>query len=270
MNRLLSILLSIFVGLVFVFLLLPIVSVVISSFSSSAVLAFPPRGFTLRWYGEISADYISALKNSLVVASGTAVLACLIGTPTALAIVRGKLPGKEFFSAALLSPMMVSTLVIAVAAFQFSTLIWSVSGISLAGSIVGLILAQSAFTIPLVIRAVFAGHAHFDASLEEAANSLGATPLQTFIYITLPLLIPGIVSGTIFAFVMSFDDVAVALFMGGGSAMTLPVKIYTSIEYNFDTDIMAISSLVVLGSLILMLVLDRLGWSGHAAGNPGA
>lgn len=271
MTRLGSTLLAVVVVLVLVFLLLPVVSIVVSSFSASSVLAFPPRGFTLEWYQRISDEYVTALRNSLLVSTGTALFSCVIGTSAALAILRGTLPGRAFLSALVLSPMMVSTLVIAVAAFQFSTLLWDLFGVSTTGSIAGLVLAQSAFGIPLVIRAVFAGHAHFDHSLEEAAASLGATPLQAFRYVTFPLVLPGIVSGTIFAFLMSFDDVAVALFVGGnGSAVTLPVKIYTSIEFNFDTDIMAISSLVVAGSFCLALAVDRLGWSGTSAERSGA
>jgi putative spermidine/putrescine transport system permease protein len=94
--------------------------------------------------------------------------------------------------------------------------------------------------------------------VEEAALNLGATPWQTFWRVTLPILLPGVVSGAVFAFVMSFDDVPVALFMGGGDVVTFPVKIYTSVEFNFDADLMAISTLVVGASLLVMVLLDRL------------
>ena len=109
-----------------------------------------------------------------------------------------------------------------------------------------------------VIRAAIAGQAHFDVSVEEAALNLGASPLQTFFRITLPIIAPGIVSGAIFAFIMSFDDVPVALFLGGGDTTTLPVKIYTSIEFNFDADVMAMGTIVIAGSLACMAILDRL------------
>jgi putative spermidine/putrescine transport system permease protein len=251
-------LLRAFVALVFVFLLLPMAMVLLTSFSDSAVLAFPPRSFTLKWYRHISSEFIDALKVSLVVALGTTTLATIVGTLAALGLVRGRFPAKAAIGAFCLSPLMVPTLVIGVAAFQFTTVLWDFSGITLGGTIPGIIIAQSAFTIPFVIRAAAAGQAHFDPSVEEAALNLGATPFQTFFRVTLPLLVPGIVSGAIFAFVMSFDDVPVALFIGGGDAMTFPVKIYTSVEFNFDADLMAISTLVVIGSLIVMLLLDRL------------
>lgn len=258
MNRIAGALLGAFIASIFLFLLLPIIAVAVSSFSASGALMFPPRGFTTHWYESISHGYVEALKVSLVVAASTTAIATLVGTLAALALVRGRFPGRQALSAFCLSPLMVSTLVIAVAAFQFTLVLWDLFELSLAGTVLGLVLAQSAFTIPFVIRAVIAAHANFDGSLEEAARSLGASPLETFFRVTLPILLPGIISGAIFAFVMSFDDIAVALFVGGGDAMTLPVKIYTSVEFNFDADIMAVSTLVTLASLAVMLLLDRL------------
>jgi putative spermidine/putrescine transport system permease protein len=247
-----------FVALVFVFLLLPIAMVVLTSFSDGAVLKFPPTQFTLRWYQNISGEFIAALKVSLIVSTGTTIIATVVGTMAALALVRGRFPGRTAMSAFCLSPLMVPTLVIGVAGFQFANTVWDVTHFSLLGTIPGLILGQSAFTIPFVIRAAVAGQAHFDTAIEEAALNLGATPWQTFWRVTLPILLPGVVSGAVFAFVMSFDDVPVALFMGGGDVMTFPVKIYTSIEFSFDADLMAISTLVVGASLAVMVVLDRL------------
>lgn len=245
------------VFLVFAFLLLPIAMVVVSSFSASAVMAFPPSGLTAKWYTAISPAFLQALKVSLVVAIGTTVLATVAGTPAALALVRGRFPGKALVGAFCLSPLMVPTLVIGIAAYQFTFIVWDLFGLPLGGTIIGLVLGQTAFTIPFVIRAVIAGQAHFDMALEEAALSLGATPLQTFFKITLPLLAPGIVSGAIFAFLMSFDDIPVALYLGGGDATTLPVKIFTTIEFSFTADVMALASLIVFVSLALMVALDR-------------
>jgi putative spermidine/putrescine transport system permease protein len=120
-----------------------------------------------------------------------------------------------------------------------------------------LVIGHLTFAIPFVIRSVLASHTRFDHSLEEAAANLGATPLQTFFRVTLPILKPGIASGAIFAFLISLDEVPIALFMGGGDATTLPVKIFTAIEISFG-DILAVASLVVCGSVVLMLILDRL------------
>jgi putative spermidine/putrescine transport system permease protein len=246
------------VTLAFIFLLLPIAIVIVTSFSSSPGLVFPPGGFTLHWYKNISPEFIQAMRVSLIVALGTTAIATLVGTPTALGLVRSEIPGKTAITALFLSPLMVSTFVIGVAAFQYTGKIWDITGISFGGNIPTLILGQSAFTIPFVIRAVITGHAHFDYALEEVSLNLGATPWQTFRRVTLPILMPGIVSGAIFAFVMSFDDVPVALFLGGGDAVTLPVKIYTSVEFSIDADVMAVGSIVIAGSLICTLLLNRL------------
>lgn len=251
-------LLRVFVALVFVFLMAPLVMVVSTSVSDSAVLSFPPTGFTLKWYRNISPEFWAALRVSLIVSTGTTAIAIVVGTAASLALVRGRFPGRVFLSAYCSSPLMVPSLVIGVAAFQFASKVWDVTGYSLMGTLTGLILAQSAFTIPFVMRSAIAGQAHFDNSIEEAARNLGANAFQTFFLVTLPMLLPGIISGAVFAFVMSFDDVPIALFVGGGDATTFPVKIYTSVEFNFDADLMAVSTIVVACSLIAMIILERL------------
>lgn len=246
------------VALVLAFLMLPIVVTVWSSFASSPVLVFPPSGFTLEWYRNIPQAFLDGLKVSLIVAIGTTALAVVVGTPAALAIVRGRFIGRRFLNAFCLSPLMVPTLVIGVAGFQFAIRASDLTGLSLGGTIAGIILGQSAFTIPYVVRGAIAGQAHFDLAVEEAAMSLGATPAQTFFRVTLPLLAPGIASGAIFAFVMSLDDVPVALFLGGGDATTLPVQIFTSIAFSFSANVMAAATLLLGVSLVLTLALDLL------------
>src|SRR5207244_4596587 len=123
--------------------------------------------------------------------------------------------------------------------------LFDLCGISLGGTVAAIILGQGAFTIPFVIRGAIAGQAHFDMALEEAAAGLGATPMQTFFRVTLPLILPGVASGAIFAFIMSLDDVPISLFVGGGDATTLPVRIFTAIEFSLEADIMAIASAIV-------------------------
>jgi len=247
-----------FVGLVFIFLIAPLVTVVSTSFSDSAVLAFPPSGFTLKWYRSISPEFWAALRVSLIVSTSTTAIAVVAGTAASLALVRGRFPGRVILSAYCMSPLMVPSLVIGVAAFQFASRIWDWTGYSLMGSMLGLVLGQSAFTIPFVIRSAIAGQAHLDRTVEEAAMNLGASPAQTFFRVTLPMLLPGVISGAVFAFVMSFDDVPIALFLGGGDATTFPVKIYTSVEFNFDADLMAVSTIVVACSLVVMTIVERL------------
>ena len=252
------VLLHTIVAAVIGFLLLPLVTIVISSFSSGAPLAFPPPGFTISWYKSISPDFIEALKMSLIIGAGTTVIATITGTLAALALQRGAMVGRRLLTTICMSPLMVPTLVIGVAAFQYSLFIWDFVGLSIADKPLGIMLGHSAFTIPFVVRSALAAQAHYDMSLEEAALNLGATPIQAFFKVTLPLLAPGVVAGAIFAFLASFDDVPVALFLGGTSTVTLPVKIFTSIEFSFDASVMAISTLVIVGSMLLMLLIDRI------------
>jgi putative spermidine/putrescine transport system permease protein len=244
--------------LTFVFLLAPIVVVVISSFNAVGVFSFPPKAFTTRWYGQIDPSFYHALYVSFIVGSITAALSVLVGVPGALALVRGRFPGRDALNAVALSPLMVPALVTGVALFQFSLVFWDLFRVSLGGTIAGLVVGHLTFGIPFVVRAVLASHTRFDLSLEEAAQNLGATPLQTFFEVTLPILKPGITSGAVFAFLMSLDEVPISLFMGGGDATTLPVRIFTAIEIAFGGDILAVASLIVLASVVLMLILDRL------------
>ena len=242
----------------FVFLLAPVVVVVISSFNAVGIFSFPPQSFTTRWYSQIDPSFYQALTVSLIVASVTVVIAVLVGVPGALALARGSFPGRDTLNALCLSPLMVPALVTGVAVFQFSLVIWDVSGLTLGRTIAGLVVGHLTFAIPFVVRSVLASHTRFDLSLEEAAQNLGARPLQTFFQITLPIMKPGIVSGAIFAFLISLDEVPIALFMGGGTATTLPVRIFTAIEISFGGDILAVASLIVIASVVLMLILDRI------------
>lgn len=242
---------------IFLFLLAPIVFVVVASFGESALLTFPPTGFTVEWYGKISPDFLQGARISLIVGAASSGLATLLGTPAALAIVKGRFPGQRLVNTLTVSPLMVPTLVIGVSMFQFYIWVWDLTGIGLGGRLSGLILGHTVFTLAYVIRSVVAGLAHFDPALEEAAMNLGATPLQTFFRVTLPQLMPGITAGAIFAFITSFDDVPVALFLSGSDATPLPIKIFTSIEYSIDPSVMALAACVIYTSLAVMVVLDR-------------
>jgi putative spermidine/putrescine transport system permease protein len=154
--------------------------------------------------------------------------------------------------------LALPALVMGVAAFQFSLVIWDYFRLTLGGTIAGLVVGHLTFAIPFVVRSILAGHTRFDFSLEEAAQNLGAGPAQTFLHVTLPALRPGIASGAIFAFLISLDEVPIALFMGGGNATTLPVKIFSAMEISFGGDILAVASVIVIASVILMLALDRI------------
>ncbi len=242
----------------FAFLLAPVVIVVIAAFNGGPILSFPPTAFTTEWFALIKPSFVDALYVSLIVASCTALLSVIFGVPAALALNRGRFPGRSALNSLLLSPLMVPALVTGVALYQFSFTFWDITGLPLGGTITGLVIGHLTFGIPFVVRAVLAGHARFDSALEEAALNLGATPMQTFWRVTVPILRPSIISGAIFAFVMSLDDVPIALFMGGGNATTLPVRIFTTVEFDFGGDVMAVAAVIVGASFVLMLMLDRL------------
>ena len=242
----------------FAFLLAPVCIVVVVSFNGGPVLSFPPTSFTTHWYALIKPEFLEALDVSLIVAGVTALLSVALGLPAALALSRGRFPGRDVLNSILLSPLIVPALVTGVALYQFSLTFWDLTHIALGGTLIGLIVGHLTFGIAFSVRAILAGHARFDYALEEAALNLGATPLQTFWRVTMPVLRPSIIAGGIFAFVMSLDDVPIALFMGGGDATTLPVRIFSTVEFDFGSDVMAIAALIVGGSILLMLVLDRL------------
>jgi putative spermidine/putrescine transport system permease protein len=247
-----------FVTLVFVFLMLPLVVVVATSFGPSHLMRFPPESFSLASYGRIPSEFYEAAITSLIIASGSTLISVLVGTPAALALVRQRFVGRGVVNAIFLSPLVVPTLVIAVAGFQFLIVVWRLTGIDLQDTYLGLILGHSSFTMAFVVRSTIAAQANYDRAVEEASTNLGARPIETFFRITLPLIAPGIASGAIFAFLMSFDELPIALFMGGPHVTTLPVKIFITIEDSLDTWIMALAAMIVFISLGVILALRGL------------
>ena len=244
---------------VLAFLLTPMVVVAIASFNAGPVMEFPPRALTMRWYEAIRPEFYHAALVSLGVAASTTALALLLGLPAGLALCRGRFPCRAAIGALCLSPLMVPALVTGVALYQSALVLWDFTGIMLGGTLPGIVAGHMLFGIPFVIRAVVAGHARLDPALEEAAQNLGAAPVRAFLLTALPVLRPAIVSGAVFAFAMSFDDVPIALFMGGGDwATTLPVQIFTAVQFNLSADVMAISAVVVVVSFAAVAVLNRM------------
>jgi putative spermidine/putrescine transport system permease protein len=240
-----------------VFLLLPFIGIVGASFSKSGALAFPPSDWTLRWYRDIAPAWYDALRYSVALGAATTALATVTGVPLALSIVRGRFAGRGFINALCVAPLGVPTIVIAVAGFKFFMLAADFHDIGLNGTSAAIVLMQAVFTLPLVIRAVVASFAHYDDALDEAAQNLGASPWQVFWRITVPLIAPGVIAGMLFAFVLSFDDVVVAWFMGDPSSPTLPVKLFNAMEVEFDNAITALSTLIVAFWAVLALLLNR-------------
>ena len=254
--------LMVVLALVLAFLIAPLIVVVISSFSSGPVMEFPPPGFTTRWYGTIRPEFYHAALVSLGVATSTTLLSVVLGLPAGLALCRGRFPGRAMIGAICLSPLMIPALVTGVALYQSAQIFWDYTGITLGGTLPGIMIGHMVFGIPFVVRAVVAGHARLDPALEEAAQNLGAAPLTAFRLAALPVLRPALVSGAVFAFAMSFDDVPIALFMGGGDwATTLPVQIFTTVQFNLSADVMAVATLVVLVSFGAVALLSKVAGS---------
>jgi putative spermidine/putrescine transport system permease protein len=236
------------VGLILLFLALPIVVVMVVSFSSASYLTFPPPTFGLRWYTAYftSDDWLRSTWLSLWVAACVVVLATLLGTLAAVGV--GRLPGalRVLASALIMSPLIVPVIVAAIGIY------YAFARYGLVGTPVGLILAHTCLAVPFVFISVSASLAGIDPRLEQAALGLGATPSGSFFQITLPLIRPGVLAGALFAFVTSFDELVVALFLSGSGAVTLPRRMWDDVLYQIEPTIAAVSTLTIVLTVVLM------------------
>lgn len=244
--------LAVYCALIMIFLFMPIVVVTVSSFGAGDYVTFPPQGLSTRWYVEFwnSPDFIESAITSFQVAAATSILAGVIGSLAAIALARFDFPGRRVIDAFLGLPIGIPSIVLAIA------LLLTYSIVGLAGTKAGLVAGHVVLTTPLVIRLVRANFAGYNPNVERAAAGLGAAPLRVFWHVTLPLLRPGIVGGAAFAFVLSFDEVVVSLFLAGPSAVTLPVRIYTYIDQSPGPIVLAAGSILVGFALFLFILLE--------------
>lgn len=241
-------------GLVLLFLMAPIFIVVPISFSSSLYLDFPPRGFSLQWYERFldSSEWTAALWTSVQAGILATLLACVLGTAAALGLARSRFPGKSLVIGFLVSPMIVPVIVLAIALYAVY------AKMKLVGNLFGLVLAHAALGLPFVIVTVSATLQRVDERLEHAALSLGATPFKAFWHVLFPLIRPGVIAGAVFAFIASWDDVVIALFVSGTRSATLPKRMWEGLRSEIDPTIAAVSTLLIGLSVALMLVLELL------------
>jgi len=237
-------------ALAFGYLLLPILVVVAAPLGDTGYLAFPPQGLTFKWYAAALHDtrYLTALLVSLRIAVISAIIACTLGVSAAYALTRFDFPGRRLLEAVFLSPLILPTLVLAVGLTLFFTR---------TGLLVGpwkLVAGHVIVCTPYVLRVSLPVLRRFDRSLEEAARNLGASPVAAFFLVVLPVVRPGIVAGTVLAFITSFDEVVLALFLAEPGAPTLPVTIYSAVQLGFEPSVAAVSGLLVLATLGFMLV----------------
>jgi putative spermidine/putrescine transport system permease protein len=229
------------VALVLAFLMLPVVVVLLASLSRTSYLTVPPRGLTLRWFGAVLGDpeYLGAIGTSLGLAVVATAGSLVAGVAASYALTRRRVPAGGLVSALLNAPLIFPGVVVGVALLQFYALV------HVNGTLAGLAVAHMVITVPYVVRAVMASLQGVDPELESAARVLGASAPVAFFTVTLPLIRPGIAAGALFSFIVSFDNVPVSIFLLGAGQMTLPVKIFTAIEYGVDPSIAAISTMLI-------------------------
>lgn len=242
-----------FAGLVLFLLVLPTVIVIPMSFNDSEYLSFPPQGYSLRWYQSYFSDpaWLEATWLSLRVALLAALAATVLGTLAAYSLFRYEFRARKAIVGALMSPLIVPAIVLGIGLYDLFVR-WK-----LIGSVPGLVIAHTVVAIPYVLVTVSANLAKFDPALERASGSLGANAVTTFLRITLPLIAPGVISGALFAFIHSFDEVVVTIFVSGYVTRTLPLKMWENIRHQVDPTIAAISALLLL-LLLLWLVVSQL------------
>ena len=241
---------ALFIG----FILAPLVIVCVVAFTPLGYISLPTDRVSLRWFAAIldNPRFISAFWLSLGLGCVSSIIATALAIPAALAIARHRFPGRDALSAFLLSPLMIPHIVLGVAFLRF----FSTLGIN--GTFAGLAMGHVIVILPFALRLVLAAATGMDPAIERAAVSLGASRITVFRRITLPLIFPGIVSGWLLAFITSFDELTMSVFIANPSTTTLPVRMFLQIQDTIDPMVAAVSALLIAGTLVLMLVLDRI------------
>ena len=251
----------VFCTLVFVFLIAPILVVVPLSFNvepyftfTEGMLRFDPSAYSLRWYATVLGDesWLRALANSLIIGVSATVLATVLGTLAALGLSNPAMPARPAVMGLLISPMVTPVIISAAGMFFFY------SSVGLSQTHIGLILAHAALGTPFVVITVTATLASFDRNLTRAGASLGAGPWRVFRRVQLPLIAPGVISGALFAFAASFDEVVTVLFMGGVDQRTVPREMWAGIREQISPAILAVATLLIAFALALMGTVEWL------------
>ncbi|MFA5120698.1 ABC transporter permease [Zavarzinia sp.] len=236
--------------LVTLYLLLPIVFIVALSFGSSQWMIFPPPGWTLRWYEALAEDprWLETALTSLEVGVLVAALSVALGLAAAFALVRGRFRGRQVLRLVFLTPMVLPVVIFAVAVYGFYL------RLGLNGTLLGFVLAHTVLAFPFAVLTISNALAQFDPSIEDAAILCGASPLAAKWRVTLPNIRLGLISAAIFSFLISWDEVVVAIFMGSPTLQTLPVHIWGMLRQDLSPAVAAASSILVGITLVLMLV----------------
>ncbi len=251
----------VFCGLVFFFLIVPTLVVIPLSFNAQnfftftpEMLSLDPEGYSLKHYADFFSndDWQLALENSVKIAPVATLLSVVLGTLAAVGLSQSHVPFRRLIMAVLISPMIVPLIISAAGMYFFY------SRIGLQGTYWGVVLAHAALGVPFVIIAVTATLVGFDRSLTRAAANLGAGPVRTFFSVQMPLILPGVISGALFAFITSFDEVVVVLFVGSNGQKTLPWQMFTGLREQISPTILAVATLLVAISILLLTVVELL------------
>ena len=249
----------------FAIILAPLIAVIWVSFFENKIIGFPPTGYTLKWYvnawsfARFHRGFVLSLEVGLIATTAS----LLLGVPAALVLARKEFTGRELVHSILMSPLVVPGIVSGAAIYMFyietETFLDERMNVSvpLAGSLVGLCIAHTLLALPWTVRLVTASLIGMDLQLEEAAQSLGATPWWTFWLITLPVIRPGIVAGCVFGFVVSFVDLEKSLFLVGPGYTTLPIEMINYLEWNIDPTIAAVVTMQTLVIAVALMISDR-------------
>ena len=246
-----KILLGVFAGMVFVFLVIPSFLAVPMSVTETRFLVFPPQGFTFHWFDRFATDELwrAPALFSLKLAILTTLVSLILGFMTSLALVRGSLPGRKILNVFLISPIMVPVIIIAFAVYGVY------AKLHLIGSTLGLVVAHSILCTPFVILVISANLYRFDISMEMAARNLGATPIKTFLFITIPIIKPGIIAAAVFCFITSLDELVIAMFLIGTRRTTLPIKIFSQLQFRIDPVVAAASTIFIAAAFVIVISL---------------
>jgi putative spermidine/putrescine transport system permease protein len=245
---------------VYAFLLAPLAVVAAASLdaSQSLFVNFPPRSLGLRWYREIPARYVSALAVSASAAGAASAVAAVLGVAAALGLVRGRVRWAEPIRAFFRAPLQIPFVVTGVVFLQFYYALYALTGVGLAATFPGLVLAYVLIGTPYTVGTVGAVLERINPRLDEAAAVLGATRWSTLRRVTLPLIAPGIYAGMLYAFIVAFGDVPISIFLSSPQYMTLPVEIFQTLQFDFNPSVLAISTLIVALSMVALWLIQRL------------
>ena len=248
-------------GLIFFFLIAPILTIIPLSFNAEdfftftpGMLELDPEAYSLKHYRDFfqNPDWQQALSNSVRIAPAATLLSVVLGTLAAIGLSQDHVPFRRAIMAILISPMIVPLIISAAGMYFFY------SRINLQGTYLGVVLAHAALGVPFVIITVTATMVGFDRSLTRASANLGAGPVRTFFKVQMPLILPGVISGGLFAFITSFDEVVVVLFVGSASQKTLPWQMFIGLREQISPTILAVATILVIVSILLLTTVELL------------